>query len=127
MQGCVQFLGSGGNCDRDSWDDWGEYGEYIRELFIKGNWGQGDEAWERQSFEDWARVHVRTVGAESIAKGADAIRAELAKITDYRPGVDIHLLGHSEGGRAVARYILDAAAGKGADARVKSALLRSVN
>ncbi len=124
VQGCISTP-----CNRNSPDDWGEYGSQLHSEYNKWvqkyqHLGESDEiAALGGGWEDWAARHTRSIGAGDLLGGADAIRTAIAGIKDDDPGVDIHLLGHSMGGGAIAQYILDAAAGIGYDSRVKSAVL----
>jgi RHS repeat-associated protein len=122
VQGCTSSTA----CDRDDPSDWGEYGEQLKKMYDEEGWGVigtfGGQT-ITMPFEVWAKTHVKYVGAKTLAGGAEGIRKTIEGITDHGPGVDIHLLGHSEGGAAVAKYLLEAADGKGADSRVKSAVL----
>lgn len=97
--------------NNEGWGYYDDNGNYV------------DEIYQYRSFKTWSRTHVRPVGAKDPEGGAQGIRDTITSITNRRPGVDIHLLGHSMGGAAIAEYMLDAADGVGADSRVKSAVM----
>ncbi len=122
VQGCLD-----GNCNRKNVRDWEGYTDHLRNMYNRGGWGlryhEGHIYWE--SFDTWAKTHVKYVGVDEMdsAKGAAKIRETIQGITDDGPGVDIHILGHSMGAGAIARYLHDAAQGLGYDSRVKSAVM----
>ncbi|MDQ3707367.1 MAG: PA14 domain-containing protein, partial [Chloroflexota bacterium] len=124
VEGCV--LGTGA-CVRDEASDWGEYNDTLRRMYNSQFWGlrydgNGNIYWE--DYETWAKKHVITVPAPDPTNGADNIWAAIQGITDRGPGVDIHILGHSAGGGAVAQYLIDAATDPNRyDPRVKSAVI----
>ncbi len=102
--GCTGSSNSGGGECANS--NWGEYLLLLRELFDEGNWGQGDEIWQRYTFEQWAFQldggHARFVGASTMDQGANAIENELSRIQGTG---STHLIGHSMGGGAIAEYL----------------------
>ena len=109
VNGCIgSGSSSGGECANSNW---GEYLLLLRELFDRGNWAQGDEIWQRHTFEQWAFQldggHARFIGVFDTGLGASAIENELSGIQGTG---HIHLIGHSMGGGAIAEYLYRARA-----------------
>jgi hypothetical protein len=120
VQGCIPPT----PCERNSVESWGEYGALIEELFNENNWGKGANNGQDQTFAEWSETHIRYVGASWLGNGEDALREAVTSIANADSQANIHILGHSIAGGAIARYLHDLAKKGGpGQGQIKSAVM----